>query len=119
MTQGLLEYGPQLFKQFPQTTPFWTLNEMNGKSSGCMMWPGSEFEYRGRRCTYTQVLNKTMPLKERVDMSLSWMLNTINPANLVVFYSQQPDDMGHRYGIDSQQVNFRIFDIFEICNIRG
>lgn len=35
-------------------------NEYNGdgRHSGVMMWPGSEFPYQGKNPTYTQVYNK-------------------------------------------------------------
>lgn len=65
------------------------------------MWPGSEFEYQGVNPTFVSPLNKTIGSKERVDEVITWL---DKGANLVMFYIEEPDDEGHAYGPDSDQV---------------
>lgn len=78
---------------------------MNNKHSGCMMWPGSSMKYRNRDCTFSQPLDKRMNMTERVDLTMKWLTHETTPANLVMFYCEQPDDTGHAYGTDSQKVS--------------
>lgn len=107
-TLGYLSYGYDLFHYDADITPIWTLNELNSRHSGCMMWPGSDFEYRGRRCTYTQSLDKRMRLTQRIDTAIQWIKDPHKPANLVMFYSDEPDDTCHAYGCESTQVRRRV-----------
>lgn len=101
---GYLTYGHELF-HFNQTIlPIWTWNELNNNPTGCMMWPGSDFEYRGRYCSHTQRLDMKMPLNDRVDKAIQWVTDKNKPANLVMFYVQEPDDTCHMYGCESPQV---------------
>lgn len=66
-----------------------------------MMWPGSDFPYQGKRCTFEKSLDKTLFLEDRTDLMMKWLANG---ANFVMFYVEEPDDQGHRYGPDSQRV---------------
>lgn len=106
-TLGYLTYGYDLFHYDANITPIWTLNELNDKHSGCLMWPGSEFEYRGRKCSHTKRLDKNMQLTQRVDLAIEWIKDSQKPANLVMLYSDEPDDTCHAYGCESPQVRMR------------
>lgn len=66
-----------------------------------MMWPGSEFAYQGKYCTFSSPLDKTESLEERFDKAMMWFKNG---ANLVMLYSDQPDEYGHAYSPNSKQV---------------
>lgn len=68
------------------------------------MWPGSNFLYKGFKCTYQQNFNLSIPWKERIDTVMNWFTNSSNPANLVMLYLEEPDKHGHMYGPDSDEV---------------
>lgn len=73
------------------------------------MWPGSQYKYHGKTCTYNEYSSRTRsayPLS-RVDTIMSWLINQNKPAELVMFYVNQPDDIEHKYGKDSMEVSFR------------
>ncbi|XP_037079105.1 ectonucleotide pyrophosphatase/phosphodiesterase family member 5-like [Pollicipes pollicipes] len=86
-----------------QVQPIWALNEAaaGGRYSGCMMWPGCAYI---RPPTYVQNYNKSVPWRERVSMVFDWLRDTERPANLVLWYIEQPDAVGHAFGPDSPQV---------------
>lgn len=80
-----------------------TANEMAGKHSGCF-WPGSEFEYNGVSCTFPGKYKFGSNFEKRVDKVMSWFKHEKTPANLVMFYIEQPDDESHKYGPESMEV---------------
>lgn len=105
--KGFFKYSYELFHYNQSVLPIWTLNEMQNRPTGVMMWPGSDFEYHKRKCTFTKSLDKKMPMESRVDLVISWLKST---ATLVMMYIDQPDEDGHAYGPDSPQVlQFHIF----------
>lgn len=101
---GFLKYSNELFHYDNEIIPIWTLNELQGKTSGVMMWPGGDFRYKGVVPTYFEALDKNMGWENRTDHVVSWITDPTNPANLVMFYMEQPDEEGHAYSPDSQQV---------------
>lgn len=74
-----------------------------------MMWPGSNFEYKGKNCTFTGVFNENMKWEDRADIALSWFSDVKTPANLVMMYIEEPDSHGHIYGPDSPVVRLIFF----------
>lgn len=102
--KGKLNYGYDLFHFNKSILPIWTINEMDGGKSGCMMWPGSNYEYSGRTCSYSQNYSSEVPLISRVDTVIEW-LKQPDPPNLIMFYSEQPDKLAHVLGPDSNNVS--------------
>lgn len=84
-----------------------TLNERGGndRHSGCMMWPGSDFEYQGTLPTFSQRYNETTTWEEKVDRIISWFLDSDNPINLGMMYFDEPDLIVHSFGPDSPELN--------------
>lgn len=75
------------------------------------MWPGSDFDYQGKKCFFTMSLNKKMIIEDRADVVMTWLKNG---ANFVMFYIEEPDEEGHAYSPDSQRVFLLIFFIIVI-----
>lgn len=69
-----------------------------------MMWPGSDFQYQNTTCTFHTAFIESMPWIERVDMAISWFKHETTPANLVMFYIEEPDTHAHMFGPDSEKV---------------
>lgn len=101
---GYLNYSYDLFHYNSAIQPIWVVNEKSNGNSGCMMWPGSNFNYTGVGCTYTQAYNSSVLLKDRVDIMMKWLTDSTKPANLVMFYSEQPDKLAHIVGPDTQNI---------------
>lgn len=78
---------------------------MQGRHSGCMMWPGTDFKYQNVSCTYTHIFNVTETWYSRIDLALSWFQQKKNPANLVMTYIEEPDRHGHAFSPDSDVVS--------------
>lgn len=97
-------YSFEMFHYRAEILPIWILNEKSGGNSGCMMWPGSDFFYNDVSCRHKQHFNMSENLNERVDQVMSWILNKTHPANLVMFYVEDPDNHAHAFGPESQQI---------------
>lgn len=109
---GLLQYGYDLFHYDKDITPIWRLNEMQGGRSGVMMWPGSDFKYKGEKCTFHEPLDKNANWLNRADKIISWLTHKTTPANFVMLYIEQPDEEGHAYSPDSKEVKKKFETIF-------
>lgn len=71
-----------------------------------MMWPGSNFDYKGINCTFVGNFDGNMKWEQRVDIALSWFTHKRTPANFVMLYIEEPDAHGHIYGPESPVVSF-------------
>lgn len=70
----------------------------NGRHSGTMMWPGSQFSYGGVKPTFYVPFDQGISWEKRVSTVLSWFKHPTTPANLVFMYFEQPDDEEHASG---------------------
>lgn len=80
-------------------------NELMGGRSGSMMWPGGEFAYGNRSCTYATSYKPGAEPRDKVDTVMRWLTSVDQPANLVMLYFDEPDLMGHVYSPASQVVS--------------
>lgn len=78
---------------------------MAGKTSGCMMWAGSDYDYKGIKCTHNHPFEFNMKYEDKVNEALSWFTNEKTPANLVMLYFDEPDEHSHAYSPDSPEVS--------------
>ncbi|XP_001660105.2 bis(5'-adenosyl)-triphosphatase ENPP4 [Aedes aegypti] len=104
--RGKLEYSYEMYHFSDDIVPIWTLNELKGGHSGCMMWPGSNMPYTKAKvnCTYVKAYNMSLPWNDRVDTAFQWIRDPKQPANLVMLYIEEPDYYGHIYSPDSDRV---------------
>ncbi|XP_055315155.1 bis(5'-adenosyl)-triphosphatase enpp4-like [Sitodiplosis mosellana] len=98
--KGFIKYSYPLFHYNESVVPIWRLNEDQNGRTGVMMWPGSDFAYQGKKCAFEMSLDKKFSLEDRTDVMMKWLKNG---ANFVMFYVEEPDEQGHRYGPDSQR----------------
>jgi ectonucleotide pyrophosphatase/phosphodiesterase family member 5 len=99
-----MKYSFELYHFESKITPIWIMNEMAGGNSGCMMWPGSDYKYSGYSCSHSEHYSPSEDYFERVDTVFDWILNTTNPANLIMFYIEEPDTHAHAFGPESQTI---------------
>ncbi|XP_046665923.1 ectonucleotide pyrophosphatase/phosphodiesterase family member 5-like isoform X1 [Homalodisca vitripennis] len=105
-----LGYGYELFHYNDDIVPLWILNERGGggRRSGCSMWPGSNFEYQGTLPSHFQLYNSSVPWEDRVDTVFGWFKHPDTPINLAMVYFEQPDDICHKFGPNSPEINTEI-----------
>lgn len=97
-----LDYSFELFHLKHEIKPIWIVNQLAGGHSGCMMWPGSDYDYDGTVCSHNRHFNVSVDYRERVDEALSWIIDDKQPANLIMFYIEEPDTHAHAFGPESQ-----------------
>ncbi|KAG5680364.1 hypothetical protein PVAND_009873 [Polypedilum vanderplanki] len=97
-------YSYEMFHFRSEIKPIWILNELYNGNSGCMMWPGSDYLYDGIGCTHKRHYNLSENFHERVDEMFEWILDKKNPANLVMFYIEDPDNHAHAFGPESPKI---------------
>jgi ectonucleotide pyrophosphatase/phosphodiesterase family protein 5 len=68
------------------------------------MWPGSNFPYDNNDCTHKKVFDQTVSFYDRVDIAIKWIKDDKKPANLIMFYIEEPDNFAHPYGVTSTKV---------------
>uniref|UniRef100_A0A914V1P5 Uncharacterized protein n=1 Tax=Plectus sambesii TaxID=2011161 RepID=A0A914V1P5_9BILA len=85
--------------------PLWTTAERNGLKSAIYFWPGSDKNISGSYPTYYKNYNGSVPFNERVNQTVQWLLLPADkrPAFLGLYFDQ-PDENGHQFGPDSNQV---------------
>ena len=71
-----------------------------------MMWPGSyePFGPENTYATYRTKYNHSYPFESRVDDVVSWITDPKKPANLVFFYCEEPDSVGHAEGPEGEAI---------------
>lgn len=92
--------------------PIWISAERQGMRTATAFWPGSEVSYHGLRpqdwLRYDQNISNT----QRVDTVLDWMRRpTGTRPRLVTLYFDTVDNQGHRFGLDSAELNAAIADV--------
>ncbi|XP_046393109.1 ectonucleotide pyrophosphatase/phosphodiesterase family member 5-like isoform X2 [Ischnura elegans] len=109
----ILNYSAELY-EYEGVIPIWTLNEMSGRHSGSMMWPGSEFPYgkdlkkNGILPTFYLAWNEAVDWHYRVDTAMDWMTHNVTPTNLVMLYFEEPDTTAHVHGPESSQAKEQV-----------
>ncbi|CAG9818495.1 unnamed protein product [Phaedon cochleariae] len=103
----VVKMGFEMYNYSNDVIPIWRWNEDqgDGRHSATMMWPGADFPYQGKNITYRQSFNASVDWFSRVDTLISWLTNSEKPANLVMFYIEEPDTHGHAFGPNSNTVH--------------
>ena len=92
--------------------PVWVTNSKAGvgRRSGTIYWPCADARIKGRlpdeieRGEWTVTEEAVSPY-QRIDLALDWLTGeSTQPLNFVAVYMNEPDDISHIYGPDSQEV---------------
>ena len=85
--------------------PIWVTAEKQGVKTASMFWVSSSAEIKGKRPSYWQPYDASLPRKKRVETVLSWLdLPKEARPQLITLYFEDTDEAGHRYGPDSKEV---------------
>lgn len=88
--------------------PIWVTNQKQStpslpRRSGSLFWPGSMASVHGYLPTKYLAYDPHMKFKERVDIIISWFLDK-DPIDLGLLYYEHPDEEGHEYGPESDNM---------------
>lgn len=92
--------------------PIWVTAENQGVISGSYFWVGSESKIKGVRPTYWKKYEHKFPYVQRIDSVISWLQKPaeIRP-HLVLWYFDEPDHTGHKFGPDSKELEAKIIQL--------
>ena len=96
---------PVLDGKWYEAEPIWVTAEKQNQIAMTMFWPASEAEIFGHRPTEYFVYDGSVRRNARIDQILTWL--DYKPSKQPVFissYFSHLDDIGHRYGPDSDEV---------------
>ena len=85
---------------------FWQTADRNGIKTASYFWPGSEMKPAYRSPDYYVHYEHDRPFDTRVQGVIDWLkLPYSERPHFITLYFEATDDMGHKYGPDSKQVN--------------
>ncbi|KAK3608381.1 hypothetical protein CHS0354_035378 [Potamilus streckersoni] len=93
----------------------------NGRLSGVVMWPAG---LAAVKCTPPDRfipgaywINKSIEFEQRIDYIIRWFSDPDYPINLGLLYFEEPDETGHPYGPESEEVKNVIAKLNEVLGI--
>ncbi len=95
-----------------EAEPIWVTAEKQGIRTATAFWPGSEVSIHDTRPQDWLRFDQNVSNVQRVNQVLDWLRRPpeIRPR-LITMYFDIVDMQGHRYGIDSPEVNAAIADV--------
>ncbi|KAK7500076.1 hypothetical protein BaRGS_00008623 [Batillaria attramentaria] len=91
--------------------PIWVTNSKAGgnRRSGCILWPCADAKIKGilpekQMPGEWTVTLETFNSTERIDLALKWLTDPSEEVNFVAVYFDQPDEISHQHGPDSEEV---------------
>uniref|UniRef100_A0A0G4EZ66 Sulfatase N-terminal domain-containing protein n=1 Tax=Chromera velia CCMP2878 TaxID=1169474 RepID=A0A0G4EZ66_9ALVE len=86
--------------------PVWATAVSHGIHAGVYFWPGNEAEIGGRRPTYFERFNSSVPSEDRAKKVLEWIdFPKQARPELLMTYIEVVDHQGHKFGPESEEVN--------------
>jgi len=84
--------------------PIWVTAEKQGLKAASLFWVGSEAAVQGIRPSIWKPYQHKMPYTDRIDSVISWLERPPEKRpNLIMWYFDEPDGVGHGYGPDSPE----------------
>ena len=91
------------------STPIWTENELQGKKSGVIFWPGYDVKYQNTTveylpsddfvAPYDHGKGEVMTVKDRIRLAMHWLQKP--DVTFVALYTEHADEAAHNYAPDS------------------
>jgi predicted AlkP superfamily pyrophosphatase or phosphodiesterase len=84
--------------------PIWVTAAKAGMKTASFFWVGSEIPIKGVQPDYWKSYDGSFPYEQRVDTIIYWLsLPEAQRPQLIMWYFDEPDAIGHRYGPDHAQ----------------
>lgn len=97
---------------FYSGTPLWVLAAQQEMVSSSMFWVGSEVAIKDEFPTNYFKYDGSISNGDRVNQTISWLqLPAAKRPHLITLYFSMIDDIGHRYGPDSKEIEQGVKDI--------
>ncbi len=85
--------------------PIWVTAIKQGRKAAASFWIGSEAAIDGIRPTFWKNFDYSIPFEKRLDELIGWLqLPEAERPAVIVFYLEETNSAGHRYGPASPQV---------------
>jgi predicted AlkP superfamily pyrophosphatase or phosphodiesterase len=85
--------------------PIWATAKRQGMVTATFFWVGSEAAIGGVQPDFWKRYDRTVPFEDRIDTVMHWLsLVDSERPDLVMFYFDEPDGIGHRYGPDHDTI---------------
>jgi predicted AlkP superfamily pyrophosphatase or phosphodiesterase len=85
--------------------PIWVTAIKQGRKAAAAFWVGSEVAIDGVRPNFWHPFDPGMPFEKRLDELVGWLeLPAAERPDVVVFYLEETNGAGHRYGPNSPEV---------------
>jgi predicted AlkP superfamily pyrophosphatase or phosphodiesterase len=92
-------------KEYYKGTPLWVLASQQNMVSASMFWVGSEAPIQDTHPTYYFNYNGRVTNEQRVNQTVEWLkLPEKKRPHFITLYFSLTDDVGHRYGPDSPEI---------------
>ena len=97
---------------FYKGTPLWVLASEQGMVSASFFWVGSEAPIKGVTPTYNFKYDGKISYEDRVNKVVQWLqLPEEKRPHFIGLYFSITDDLGHKYGPDSKEIEQGVVDI--------
>jgi predicted AlkP superfamily pyrophosphatase or phosphodiesterase len=85
--------------------PIWNTATRQGRVSACYFWPGSEAPVGGLRPALYKNFNASLTFETRLEEMAGWLdLAEGQRPEVITFYIEEANSVGHRYGPDSPEI---------------
>ena len=79
--------------------PIWVTAEKQGITTASYFWVGSETKIKNIQPTIWKKYDHNFPFEQRIDSVIAWLqLPEEKRPRLIMWYINEPDDVGHNYG---------------------
>lgn len=82
--------------------PIWITAVLQGQTSVCSFWPGSEAPVKGMMATRWKPYDYSIPFETRLEELVAWFKN--DKPSVATFYFEESNSVGHRNGPDSPEI---------------
>ena len=85
--------------------PIWSTAIKQGRKAAASFWVGSEMEIHGMRPTFFRNYDYSFPFEKRIEEIVGWLrLPPDQRPAVIVFYLEETNAAGHRFGPDSPEL---------------
>lgn len=92
--------------------PVWNTIQRQGLSAATLFWVGSEAEIGGMRPDIWRPYRSNMSYRARIDTVMEWLTRPEeNRPDLVTLYLNRVDIAGHRYGLESGELEEAVAEV--------
>lgn len=95
--------------EFYDGEPIWNTAEKQNVKAATFYWVGSEADIQKMRPSIWKRYEHDFPFEQRIDTVISWLqLPEEKRPQLIMWYMDEPDGVGHNYGPFDKEVNKKI-----------